>query len=247
MKILGLVIEKFAMALSLFFNFLINVIELIVILASSIRQLFFLIFFISCGSIFFFPVFLFSIRRDVLGLIFVIMFIPLLGRTTVSFLRYVNYVTVEWLMDRAGYFISGGKRKKQKFGKFSEEYWQFEEKRRRWQRQQDDFNRKFREAFGGFEFEFGGFDQTNGYNYDQYQTYYADSAGDFKRKYEESCDILQVAHNADKYQIKLQYKKLAKKYHPDLNKQDGATEKFLEIQKAYEFLNDENIRKYKNL
>ena len=42
------------------------------------------------------------------------------------------------------------------------------------------------------------------------------------------------------------YRKLAKKYHPDLNKEPGAKEKFQEINDAYEFLSEENIKKYKN-
>ena len=52
--------------------------------------------------------------------------------------------------------------------------------------------------------------------------------------------------NTDIYDVKLAYRKLAKKYHPDLNKEPGAKEKFQEINDAYEFLSEENIKKYKN-
>ena len=49
------------------------------------------------------------------------------------------------------------------------------------------------------------------------------------------------------YEIKLAYRKKAKKYHPDLNKSPDATEMFQRINEAYEFLSDENIERYKNI
>ncbi len=56
------------------------------------------------------------------------------------------------------------------------------------------------------------------------------------------CEILGVAPDADREEIKKAYKQAIKKYHPDkvshLGKDfsDLANEKFLEIQKAYEFM-----------
>ena len=45
--------------------------------------------------------------------------------------------------------------------------------------------------------------------------------------------------------IKKQYRKLAKKYHPDINKDIGAVDKFKEIQSAYDLLNNQELkRKY---
>ena len=40
---------------------------------------------------------------------------------------------------------------------------------------------------------------------------------------------------------------MAKKYHPDLNKEEGAKEKFQKINAAYEFLNDTNVEMYKKM
>lgn len=61
-----------------------------------------------------------------------------------------------------------------------------------------------------------------------------------KRDYYE---VLGVSKGASKKEIKKSYRQLAKKYHPDRNKEEGAEEKFKEIQEAYEVLSDEQKRK----
>jgi len=55
--------------------------------------------------------------------------------------------------------------------------------------------------------------------------------------------ILGVDRNATKQGIKKAYKKLAKKYHPDLNKEEGTAEKFKEINEAAAVLADDSKRK----
>ncbi len=54
--------------------------------------------------------------------------------------------------------------------------------------------------------------------------------------------ILGVDKSADTKIIKKKFRELAKKYHPDINKEEGTEEKFKEIQEAYEVLSDENKR-----
>ncbi|RME55401.1 molecular chaperone DnaJ [Candidatus Woesearchaeota archaeon] len=55
-------------------------------------------------------------------------------------------------------------------------------------------------------------------------------------------EILGVDKNASKEEIKKAYKRLAKKYHPDLNKETGSAEKFKEINEAYSVLSDDHKR-----
>lgn len=56
-------------------------------------------------------------------------------------------------------------------------------------------------------------------------------------------ETLGVGKGASKDDIKKSYYKLAKKYHPDTNKDDpNAASKFAELQKAYEVLSDEKKR-----
>src|SRR3989344_4512587 len=55
--------------------------------------------------------------------------------------------------------------------------------------------------------------------------------------------VLGVEKNASKEEIKKAYKRLAKKYHPDLNKEDpNASEKFKEINEAASVLGDDQKR-----
>lgn len=56
--------------------------------------------------------------------------------------------------------------------------------------------------------------------------------------------ILEVEKDASEEEIKLAYRKLAKKYHPDLNKNDpDAKDKFIELKQAYDILIDPEKRK----
>lgn len=60
-----------------------------------------------------------------------------------------------------------------------------------------------------------------------------------KRDYYE---VLGVSKTASKDEIRRAYRKLSKKYHPDINKAEDAADKFKEITEAYETLSDEQKR-----
>ena len=49
-------------------------------------------------------------------------------------------------------------------------------------------------------------------------------------------ETLGVSKGASSDEIKKAYRKLARKYHPDINKDPGAEDKFKEINSAYEIL-----------
>lgn len=55
-------------------------------------------------------------------------------------------------------------------------------------------------------------------------------------------ETLGVSQNASIDDIKKAYRRLARKYHPDINKEKEAEEKFKEINAAYEILSDEQKR-----
>ena len=56
---------------------------------------------------------------------------------------------------------------------------------------------------------------------------------------------LEIPENSSEAEIKKAYRKLARQYHPDINKEAGAEDKFKEINSAYEILSDkEKKRQY---
>jgi molecular chaperone DnaJ len=55
-------------------------------------------------------------------------------------------------------------------------------------------------------------------------------------------DTLGVSRSASKDELKRAYRRLARKYHPDVNKEPGAEEKFKEINRAYEVLSEPETR-----
>ena len=56
-------------------------------------------------------------------------------------------------------------------------------------------------------------------------------------------ETLGISKDASSDEIKKAYRKLARQYHPDINKEPGAEEKFKEINAAYEILSDETKRR----
>jgi curved DNA-binding protein len=61
-------------------------------------------------------------------------------------------------------------------------------------------------------------------------------------KYKDYYKILGVERGAAEEEIKKAYRKLARKYHPDVSKEPNAKEKFQEVSEAYETLRDKEKR-----
>ena len=63
-------------------------------------------------------------------------------------------------------------------------------------------------------------------------------------KFKDYYEVLGVPRTATEDQIRSEYRKLARKYHPDVNPGDKSSEeKFKEINEAYEVLSDADKRK----
>jgi curved DNA-binding protein len=61
-------------------------------------------------------------------------------------------------------------------------------------------------------------------------------------QYKDYYEILGVGRAADADEVKRAYRKLARKFHPDVSKERNAEEKFKEVQEAYEVLRDPEKR-----
>ncbi|MDR7855181.1 DnaJ domain-containing protein [Tissierella sp.] len=187
-----------------------------------------------------------------LFVLFLLIF-PILGTKFVSYLKYVKYMITEFLFDHSDNFIKG---KKAQFGSFNEygnkykrmeeEKWRKEQQQRQAE-QQRQWEERFRQWNEYQNSQRGSSYGWNGQNAGYGNHSYVNPSIEFKSKYEKSCNILGVPHSADKYEVKLGYRKKAKEYHPDLNKSPDATKVFQEINNAYEFLSDDNIERYKSI
>lgn len=216
-------------------------------------------------------------NKYIMTILFLSVVVPILGVKGVSYLKYIQYMATEYFYDKADFYLHGKKRTFDKISDYGKKYKAHIEEleRLKKQREQEErekaFEERFNSAFGGTYYTFGEdinfedlfgeggfFDAFNqgGYYYNQgsfnqqgnYNSQGQNYAGiGLKNSYEEAIRILGLTTDADKYEIKLKYRQLAKKYHPDLNNEEGAKEMFQKINNAYEFLSDENIERYKRL
>jgi curved DNA-binding protein len=60
--------------------------------------------------------------------------------------------------------------------------------------------------------------------------------------YQDYYDLLGVPRDASQEDIRAAYRKLARRYHPDVNKEEGAEERFKEISEAHDVLRDPEKR-----
>jgi len=109
-------------------------------------------------------------------------------------------------------------------------------------------------------YDFNEFDSKKDKTYEKYHSDWSDDFEDFgfrKNSKEEKefrlesqnkilpdyYKILELPQNATNEEIKKQYRKLAKKAHPDKSKEKGSEEIMVQINKAYEILSNEELRK----
>ncbi|MDY3119024.1 MAG: J domain-containing protein [Peptoniphilus sp.] len=248
-------------ALDYLLEFFIAVFSLLTELSRSFRSLLLSVLFFG-GCLFFF-IFLipmsYSSRRGFPwgSIVLLILVFPIIGSFAVSRLKYLQYMVTEYFYERADYYLLGKNVTYDTMGDYGRRYRRkIEEERRRREeeearREEELFRRQFEAFFnqGNFTGNGGGYGDFGQGGYSGGQWGYDPPGaydGGFKEKYEAAARRLGVDVTADKYEIRLAYKKLAKKYHPDLNPQEDTTKIFQEINAANDFLTDEAIARYKS-
>jgi DnaJ-domain-containing protein 1 len=254
-KIISKILRATAKALTVVIDGLIHLVETMVlyiggffkgclVLASMGGCLFFLLFVNLSIRILMKPV--------PLSIIFFLLTFLLFGGKIVSYLKYVKYITVEYLNNTANYLLDKKQYQYKAFSEYKSAFKKAEEERireeqNRYYEQQRAWEEQFRKNWYQQNYQ-GSQGSYSGYGgQGSYDNGYVNPTSEFKYQYEKSCDTLGVSYDADKDEIKKAYRKKAKEYHPDLSKLPDATKIFQEINSAYEFLNDDNRQRYKSM
>lgn len=252
-KILGKIVYGIAVANRFILRGLVYLIETRILLAKSFLKGCFLILSVG-GCLFAFLLVMFlgewllSHPLVLLILILIIAF-PILGAIIVGRIKDYEEVSSRFLFGRAEYLKNSDKQTKRSYqyhkGAYNAE--KAEQARREWERRARE-QRMWEERFRGWQGGFGGFGTGyggagSGYSSGTSSNPYVD----FKSQYEKSCATLGIPVTTDESRIKLAYRKKAKQYHPDVNSASDATAQFQKINEAYEFLNEDNIRRYKSM
>lgn len=233
---------------------LISVFEFIVLMINTFKRLlglFSFIFILFLFNPFLLP-FILAQPEILIGL-FILFIVPLLGTGMINYLKYIQYITTEYFYDKSDYYLLGKDNRKGSFGEYGQEYInkKREAQRKESERRAREQQRMWEEMFKNYyeQSQSQGYQNTNRggyYNQNSSGPFY-NPTNDFIQKYEDSCRILELNPTVDLYEIKLAYRKMAKKYHPDINKSPDATTKFQKINEANEFLSESNIQRYKQL
>lgn len=252
-RILGRIVHTFARAHRFVLRGLVYLLETGILLSKRfLKGCLFLFSMGGCIVFFIFigPVGAWLLQNPIILLILLlIVSFPILGAILLNKLRDFQVVSERHLFGLAEYLKDPDHHTKRSYKYHKQAYQQQkdEQARREWEkreREQRMWEERFRAYSGGF-----------GAGYGQRASAYGSSTGssaanpyvDFKSKYEKSCATLGIPVTTDESRIKLAYRKMAKQYHPDVNQAADATAKFQEISEAYEFLNEDNIRRYKGI
>ena len=261
-KLWGNIVFGFTRGLDWTLEKLTSLTAAIVSVGTELRKIIMPIFTILIFTMFMAPyllLFLFSpLGLTLLLIAIIIVAIPFLGTKAVSALKYFRYISTETLYDYADHYRLN-KERKGSFSDYSNRYKREEDERRRAQEEayrraqearqkaQEEYWRKtFEDFFENGGYAPGGGSSGGGYTRGPGGSTY-NPYPDFINKYQKACDTLGLSYDTDIYEVKLAYRKLAKKYHPDINKDPSAVDKFKEVSNAYEFLSEENIQRYKSI
>lgn len=191
-------------------------------------------------------VFILSPTTLVIILVFVVF--PLLSKLLVSKIDYLKYITTEYLFDKSSYYVNGVYPRFESFQGYKDQYRKMENERIRQEqeRQRAEQEKIWEERFRQYT-EYANTQWNQGQGGFAGSGSYVDPSSSFKDEYERNCDVLGVGYRANKEEIKIAYRKMAKVYHPDLNKDANAEDMFKKVNSAYEFLSDGNIERYKSM
>lgn len=257
---LGTILSAIASFVDFSYQIIEKVIKFIVNSADAIKSIFLpLIIFIVIGMFIFPPLalLLFTELGSILFIVFILLlFISILGKAFLNWFKKIKYAQIKYLKDLARYKKEKSNPNKS-YSFYKDDYdriqrEKFEEdlrreaeaRRKRQQAQEEQWRRFFEENFGGYggsyDGNFGG--QGGSYNRNQGSPFTS-----FKQQYENACDVLGVQYSSDFQTIKSKYRQLAKKYHPDLSTEKNAEEMFKKVNNAFDFLSEENVRRYKTM
>lgn len=254
-KKFGSLLYSFSRGLDKLVTFLIEPVEAILNLLKGLRTILIIFFFVG-GIVF---ILLISVFKAISGLIFIFILLPLLLQAILGLLYFIKNGLVEYLYARSKYLTDGFQ---MKFGGPIEYYRDYrkreeerayreaearrrayeEQRRRAYEEQRRRAQQQWEEFFGqstNFGGGFGGYSGQGGFS--------GVTDLGFKEKYESACKTLNIGYNTSKDEVRTAFRKMAKQYHPDLNKAENATEIFQKINDANEFLTEENINRYKNM
>lgn len=263
-KLWGYISLGFAKMVDAIIKGLVVTFEFITNLSEQAKALLLPIFMMVIVSMFIFPLLLLFIFTGPGIILLLVLLLPIiismLGKGSLRKLYQWQYATNKFLYAYANDMINDTNNRrpysvyKQEYidelnRKFEEQRRREEEARRRRQQAENErWERIFEEyfnSFGGGAYTGGSYDGRNTGRYQNPGGY--NPFSQFKSQYEQACDVLGVSYNAEYSEIKSAYRKLAKKYHPDLSKENNAEEMFKKVNNAFEFLSEENVRRYKNM